>query len=490
MESRAFRGYLGLGGLAVAGYLALPTAGQDVLYLTLGLSGAVAIAVGIRIHRPVRSLPWWLMAVGLLTWMVGDVLYTWYDRFTDTPPFPSVADALYLSAYPLLAVGFALLVRGLWSGRDNDGLIDSAIFTVALGLLSWVFLMRPTVMDDSASLLERAVGLAYPLGDILLLGVLVRLATSRSARTPAFGLLAAAGTLMLLADTSFSVLALTSSYEGGAVDLLWLGSYVVWGAAALHPSMRSLSQPPPDVVVPLTRRRLAALTTAILMAPAVLAAQLVLGVALDGWAVVISSAALSILVVARMSGLLRRVQTQAGRLAEMARTDALTGLPNRRSADAELARLCARSRTEGLALSVAMIDVDRFKSFNDTYGHQAGDRLLVEAAASWRRELGVGDAPVGRVLARYGGEEFLALVLSVRADDAVRSLERVRAVTPAGQTVSVGLATWDGVEDATSLVHRADVALYVAKRSGRDRLVVADEPEASAVAAPVAVPAG
>lgn len=475
MESRALRRYLGLGAIAVAGYLAVPVGlWRDGLYLVVGVGSAVAIGVGIRRHRPVRTLPWWLMAAGLLTWSVGDLVYTWYERFTAEPPFPSVADAFYLAAYPLLAMGFALLIRGLRSGRDHDGLVDSAIFTVALGLLSWVFLMRPTLADDTATVLEQAIGLAYPLGDILLLGVLVRLVTSPGARTPAFVLLAVAGGLMLAADTIFAILALTSSYDGGAVDLLWLGSYVVWGGAALHPSMRSLSEPPPDAVVPLTRRRLVALTTAILMAPATLATQLTLGLVLDGWAVVISSAVLSVLVVARMSGLLRRLQSQAGQLERIARTDSLTGLPNRRSADAELARLCARSRAEGAGLFVAMIDVDRFKCFNDTYGHQAGDRLLANAAVAWRRALDVSTGSGGdRVLARYGGEEFLAVLLGDGPDAAVAALERVRSATPAGQTVSAGLARWDGVEDAAALVHRADVALYAAKRGGRDRVVVA-----------------
>lgn len=479
MASRAFRVYLSLGLLAVVGYLAVPDGlGRDAVYLALGVGSAAAIVVGIRVHRPVRALPWWLMGAGQLTWSGGDLVYTWYDRFTDGPPFPSAADVLYLAAYPLLAVGFALLIRGVRTGRDRDGLIDSAIFTVALGLLSWVFLMRPALVDGSSSVLERTVGLAYPLGDILLLGVLVRLATSPGARTLAFVLLGTAGGLMLAADTAFAVVNMTSSYDGGAVDLLWLGSYVLWGAAALHPSMRALSEPARDAQTPLSRRRLVALTSAILMAPATLATQLVLGVALDGWAVVISSAALSVLVVARMSGLLRRVQTQAGQLAELARTDALTGLPNRRSADAELTRMCARSRAEGRSLAVAMVDVDRFKTFNDTYGHQAGDRLLVEAAAAWRRELGP-----DCMLARYGGEEFVVLVLGRTQDEAVALLDKLRAVTPAGQTVSCGVAWWDGGEDAAHLVHRADVALYAAKRGGRDRVVRAAAQGAQVAAA-------
>ncbi|WNB85867.1 GGDEF domain-containing protein [Cellulomonas sp. ATA003] len=461
--------FLALGGLAVAGYVVLPTAARDAVYLAVGLAACVAIVVGVHVLRPVRRAPWWLMAAGQLSWIAGDVVYTWYESVLAVEPFPSPADVLYLAAYPLLAVAFALLIRGRRSGRDRDGLIDSAIFTVAVGLLSWVFLMRPTLLGEGVDVVERAIALAYPLGDILLLGVLLRLLAGPGARSPAFGMLAAACGLLVLADAAFAVLATTSSYGGGWVDLLWLGSYVLWGAAALHPSMRGLSLPSPDGTAPFTRRRLAALTVAILAAPATLAAQLLLGMALDGWAVVVGSTVLSVLVVVRMSGLLTRLQAQAGRLDELARTDALTGLPNRRSADAELARMRRVSALDGRPLVVAMLDLDRFKAFNDTYGHGAGDRLLTEAADAWRGALGSGP-----LLARYGGEEFVVAFTGLSLPDAVDALDRVRAVTPGGQTVSVGAALWDGVEDTAALTQRADVALYAAKRAGRDRVVAAE----------------
>lgn len=468
--------FLGLGALVLAGYLAVPTVAQDAVYLVLGLAGVGAIVAGVLVHRPPRRAPWWLMAAGQLAWMGGDVTYTVYERVLDAPPFPSAADAFYLAAYPLFTLAFALLIRGRRSGRDRDGLIDSAIFTVAVGLVSWVFLMRPAVLNESVNLLERAIGLAYPLGDLLLVGVMVRLLAGPGARTAAFWLLAAGAALTFAADTVFAALTMTSSYDGGWVDVLWLGSYLAWGGAALHPSMRSLSQPSPDATTPFTRRRLVALTIAILAAPATLALQMLLGLALDGWAVVVSSTVLSVLVVTRMAGLLTRVQAQAGQLAQMARTDALTGLPNRRSADAELQRQLVRARAEGCSLVVAMADIDRFKSFNDTFGHQAGDRLLSEAASLWRRA--VDD---DTFVARYGGEEFLFLLPGRSGGQAVAVLDGARASLPAGQSISAGLAVWDGTEDAQTLVHRADVALYEAKRAGRDRCVVAEPRTAVAV---------
>jgi diguanylate cyclase (GGDEF)-like protein len=156
------------------------------------------------------------------------------------------------------------------------------------------------------------------------------------------------------------------------------------------------------------------------------------------------------------------------RLEAVARTDDLTGLANRRSWDEELPRELARAQRSGQAVCVAMVDLDRFKRFNDELGHQAGDRLLKEAAATWRAELRATDT-----LARYGGEEFAVLLPACEPAQALSLLERLRAATPAGQTCSAGVASWNGAEGADSLVARADAALYEAKSAGRDRVVAA-----------------
>jgi diguanylate cyclase (GGDEF)-like protein/PAS domain S-box-containing protein len=163
------------------------------------------------------------------------------------------------------------------------------------------------------------------------------------------------------------------------------------------------------------------------------------------------------------------------RMAEMARTDDLTGLPNRRAWDDELNRELARSRRSGELFSVAMLDLDRFKEFNDTHGHQAGDQLLRYAGTTWRRAVRITD-----FIARYGGEEFALLLPGCPPGSASDVVERVRAVTPMGQTCSGGIAVWDREESAGDLVARADVALYEAKRTGRDRIVIAEGPKPAA----------
>ena len=149
-------------------------------------------------------------------------------------------------------------------------------------------------------------------------------------------------------------------------------------------------------------------------------------------------------------------------LSRQARTDELTALPNRRAWDEAVHREMSRAKRTGRPLCLAMLDLDRFKEFNDAHGHPAGDGHLRSTAAAWRRELRDID-----VLARYGGEEFGILLPDTEIEQAAEVLDRVRAATPNGQTASAGVVRWDGSESADSLVARADAAMYRAKHAGR-----------------------
>ena len=156
------------------------------------------------------------------------------------------------------------------------------------------------------------------------------------------------------------------------------------------------------------------------------------------------------------------------RVEAIARTDVLTGLPNRRAWDEELRREVARAGRHKHPLAVVMLDLDRFKDYNDAHGHQAGDRLLGDLGRIWRIRLRESD-----FMARYGGEEFAALLPACPPDEAIAAVERLRLGIPEGQTCSAGVAYWDGDEGSEVLIGRADAALYEAKRAGRDRVVTA-----------------
>jgi len=152
----------------------------------------------------------------------------------------------------------------------------------------------------------------------------------------------------------------------------------------------------------------------------------------------------------------------------MAHTDALTGLRNRRAWELELQRGLAHASRSGEPLSLAVIDIDNFKDINDQRGHAEGDSLLIETARRWSEVLRAED-----VLARIGGDEFALLMPACTERDAATVIGRMRARTPTPYSCSVGLAAWDRTESEHRLLQRADAALYQAKRNGRDRIAAA-----------------
>jgi diguanylate cyclase (GGDEF)-like protein len=193
------------------------------------------------------------------------------------------------------------------------------------------------------------------------------------------------------------------------------------------------------------------------------------------WRAAVLFIAVSGLVGATVQALVAHVRDQhlerdrlLAQLHDLAHTDALTGLPNRRAWELELQRALAHASRNGEPLSLAVIDLDNFKDINDERGHAEGDSLLIETARRWNEGLRAED-----VLARIGGDEFALLMPACTKPDAAAVIARMRTRTPAPYSCSVGLAAWDGTETAQRLLQRADAALYHAKRDGRDRIAAA-----------------
>jgi diguanylate cyclase (GGDEF)-like protein len=368
------------------------------------------------------------------------------------------------------------LVRTRRSGGDRAAFLDAAILTTGVAVLATVFVIAPVGRDATLSTMAKVVASAYPVGDVFLLATLARLFTSPGARNVSFRLLVAAITLTTVADSAWNVAVLLSGATGPDEHWLnvgWLSAYVVVGIAMHRPAMAAVAEPPPSGDVrPIGRRRVVAMAVGLLLPPAVLLLDGSDG-AVTSWPVIaVGATVMSVLVLLRFVDLFSVVQTQAVQLSALARTDALTGVANRRTWDHELSRACQFARDHDRRLAVAILDMDHFKAFNDTFGHQAGDELLRHAVAAWTAAL-----PPEAFLARYGGEEFAVLLPDHDLLGAQVVITALLAHTPCSQSFSAGVVERlpHGPATPVDLVAAADKALYRAKQGGRNRVVAATD---------------
>ena len=472
MENTAWRYWLVVGFLLSSGSFVAPDSMWWFATVTAGiglLAAAAAIVGVVRLRRPAAAA-WLFVASAVGVNGCGALVEAFYDQVLHANRWPTPAVWFYLLLYPLLTVGLSLLIRRRSRRHQWSHAIDALIITAGVGLLAWVVPIHAAFGDPSASLLARVANVAAPCLDLVVIGTLARILLRGGWHAPALRLLTAAIGLFLLGDIAWAVVNQMGWEPAGlAAHLLTLCpllGYVVAAAAPLHPSAVELAEPEP-------RERemgpalLAMLSLACLVAPLVLLVQAARGAVTDGVAIGLCAAGLTLLVIARMADLVHRVQRQSAQLEELTREDPLTGLPNRRALEAGLSAELERARREPHSLAVAMIDLDHFKRFNDTYGHPAGDELLRTSSAAWRGLLRSGD-----LLARMGGEEFVLVLPAVDAATAEALVDRLQAVTPLGQSFSAGVALWDGQELSAELIHRADAAMYRAKTGGRARTTV------------------
>ena len=304
MRARSWWLYLCVGAALVTAYFLLPYDPFGLLlWPAIGLSAVVATVLGVRWNRPSRPAAWYLFAA-------GDLLYQLRDRVLHlSGPAPYFADLVYLSVYPLLVAGLLLLIRQRRPGRDRASLLDATVIATGVGLLAWVFLIDPYVRDPELSLVDRLVSIAYPLGDLVLFAVAVRLAVGPGRRPPSFWLLAASIVALFVSDVLYGLLQLAGEWhQGGPVDLGWAAFYLCWGAAALHPSMRALSERSAGGPR-LTRNRLVLLALASLVAPAVLVIQDVRG-HIDAAVIAAGSMVVFLLTLVRMADLAAELALQ------------------------------------------------------------------------------------------------------------------------------------------------------------------------------------
>lgn len=385
-RDRAWAVYLALGGLFTLAYVAFPPLmGNGPLINLLGLSSSIAIAVGIRMHAPRARAAWLLFIVGQFLFFAGDLYtYSYPKLFGAEVEFPSLGDGVYLTVYPALVAGLLILVRRRNPEGDRVGVIDSLIITVGIALLSWVFLVAPNIHLSGLTPFEKAVSAAYPLGDILLLAAAIRLAVDKGKRAPAFYLLVASIVTLLAVDSGYTFALLTDAYDHQlSYDVGWIAYYLLWGAAALHPSMRTLDEPALDLRARLTPLRLGLLTAACLIAPGVRFAQEVDNP--DVLVLIVASAALFLLVVTRMAGLVRQEERAAGRELALrgAGVELVAAAGHQQVNEAAISAVCALIESP---VSVRLVVLGSKSASVAASSREEGEWPVSREAHTWLRE--------------------------------------------------------------------------------------------------------
>lgn len=482
---RAWLIFLVAGGAVDLAYYWVPHGvPQSVVYTGVSVLALVAIAVGVRINRPVRRAPWFLLLVCQGLWVLGNIVGS-VMAARGVDHFPSAEDAFYFAAYPVLVLSLLLLARGRRPPRDVEGILDGLTMIVVIGLLISVVLDLPTVPTTDEPL-DFAVVAAYPQLDAVIFVVIVFVITTPGVRTTSLRLLVVALGLLAVVNVAATALGTLTFSSAGPLDHLWLAAYVLVGTAVLHPSLHELSIPVHAVRGRFSRWRFGFTLAITLIPPLTLVAEDLLPGPVNAWPIAWATAIMLGLVVMRMYLVIRQIaaaqadrEEALGALVFQATHDSLTGLPNRAHVLELVTASLVRAQLNGAMVGLLFVDLDGFKAVNDTYGHHGGDEVLQTVARRMEGVLRRGD-----VVGRLGGDEFLVLLEPVvDIDSAMRVAERlireVSVVIPLqnGHVVRVGASVGVAISqeagtNADELLYEADTATYRAKHLGRGRAEV------------------
>lgn len=442
--------WLGLGGSTLdhlaGGHI------YDVVIITAGIA-CLFRALAVRRER----WAWLLIGASILCWGCGEIYWTLFILDNPEPPYPSPADAFYLGFYPLAYAGLALLVQARADELDwrlwTDGLI-AALGTAALGT---VFVFDFVAERTTGTPLEAAISLAYPLGDIAMLAMIVgviALSGWRPDRTWALLLLGLAA--MGVADMAYSVQSTSGVVPAGNwIDPIYLLSASFLGAILWLPSAAAIE------------RSEAVDDRGALMVPT-LFATLMIGLAAmqyvggtSGLSTTLWAATIAAIVI-RLSVSVRENRV----LLEQVRTDALTGLGNRGGMEVDLDSRLPQA-TEESPVQLILFDLNGFKHYNDTFGHPAGDELLARLGVRLRETIGEDGAAY-----RVGGDEFCVLLTCERRrfDAVTRAAAAALTATGKGFDVTASWGVAQVPEEATNpseALRLADVRMYAQKESRR-----------------------
>jgi diguanylate cyclase len=434
-----------------------------------------------------QRVAWWAIAVGMGAWALGEVVWCGYELLANTEtPFPSAADAGYLTFPVAVAVGLCVLPSRNTDGERRRHLLDGLTISCALLLISWITALGAVIHAGGDSSFSLGVSVAYPASDVVMLTLTVLLLARAGKNRASLTLLGCGLVFMAVSDSAFAYLAAVGRYHtGDPVDLGWYAAFALIGLAAC--ADRAADDADGD-------EHLAALRVPatvglylpylpLVVAGIVEAVRLMTGRHLDSVEEALT-ASLIVLVMVRQYLTLRENRTlmltvaaREDQLHAQAFHDSLTGLANRALFSDRLDHALELHRRDSRPLAVLLLDLDDFKGVNDTLGHAAGDHLLVSVS---QRLCGVVRA--GDTIARLGGDEF-ALLLEDCQDPQLVGQQVVATLNapmlladhPHVTGVSVGIAAVDRDDLAPTrddLMSRADVAMYAGKHGGKNQVHV------------------
>ncbi len=371
---------------------------QDVGTL-IALSAVVAVWIGIRRNRPRRRLPWFLLSGGMLAFAIGTSVTYFLTEVLHQTGFPSIADAIFLGvSTPMLLTGLVSLTRSGAVIRDRASMLDALILTVGLGFLSWTFLVSPYLHNPDLTAVEKGISVAYPLGDVLILALLARLAIGARS-SPSLILLVVSGTGLLTADMLYGLSQLNGGWHlGGPADLGWAVFYTAGGAAALDRSMTRLTEPRIVVRTTELQARRLMLGAISLIAPTTLLLEALRGNVRDGVVIAIASATLAMLAITRLSLVANGLRRTTARERELRQAcEALlstTGTDQiSRAVHAAIAALLPPGTAHRTVLHVqpdATVDRARSDATLDPSRDEPGRAVSIRPAAALATELSTG----------------------------------------------------------------------------------------------------
>jgi two-component system cell cycle response regulator len=425
----------------------------DFLYAGV-LLGAGVLCLARSLVDDDERWVWRAFGVGLTVWSFGDIWWISFFATSDEVPYPSVADFFWLASYPPMAYGLWRLIalrvgwRALGAAAWLDGMIaalgGSALFAATL-------LAGPLAAAAQGEPMIFATNLAYPVGDLLLLGfALAALSATGWRPGRAIGLIAAGLLLRALADFVYLDQVTRGTYDGGLVDTAWPAASLLVVAAACVPLGRSRREP----------------DWRVFLAPVVFVTSSLGVLIYDHWdrlpgsAVILAGLAVGAAAL-RMATMVRVTVTSSR---HEAATDPLTGMSNRRSLKRDLNRMLEHVE-DGQRFVFAMFDLNGFKRYNDTFGHPAGDALLTRLGQRL-----VDAATPGRAY-RLGGDEFCVLLPDqgeaeswlARTDMALSEVGDGFAISAARGNVRIPAEA----DDPEEIMHLADRRMYAVKLGRR-----------------------